>query len=90
MGRIRAALDRAVIGYCTDNHGAPAADRRTASLGGMLAGTAADAGHPAVAAVVSGLGAAAIAADTLFGHPTTPEDGYAGFTADAPKRGWRR
>ena len=90
MGRIRAAVDRAVIGYCTDNYGAPAADRRTATFGGMIASTVAEAGHPAVAAVVSGIGAAAIAADTMFGHPTAPEDGYAGFTADAPKRGWRR
>jgi len=90
MGRIRKAAERAVIEFCTNSHGSPAADRRAATYGGMLSQIAADNGHPVAAAVVSTLGAAAIAVDTMFGHLEPPEGGYAGFTAEAPKRRWFR
>ncbi|KIQ62917.1 hypothetical protein TR51_28955 [Kitasatospora griseola] len=92
MGRIREAAERAVISFCTDKHGGPAADLRAATFGGMLSQAAADHGHPIAAAVVSTLGAAAVAADTMFGHPEQPEGGYAGFTTDGdqPKRRWFR
>ncbi|WP_327067802.1 hypothetical protein [Kitasatospora sp. NBC_01302] len=90
MGRIKDAIDRVVVSYCTDGYGAPAADRRTATGAGMLASTAHNAGHPVAAAVISGLGAAVIVADVVVGHPEPPEDGYASFTTDGekPRRGW--
>ncbi|MEV6207201.1 hypothetical protein [Kitasatospora sp. NPDC051914] len=92
MGRLRQAAERAVTSFCTDRHGAPAADRRAATGGAMLSHLAADHGHPVAAAVISTLGAAAVAADTMFGHAEPPEGGYAGFTTDGdqPKRRWFR
>lgn len=84
MSLIRRAAERAA--------GAMPAHHHASTLMGMASSTIRDADHPVAAVVVSGLGVAAILADSLYAAPEPPQGGYAGFTTDGekPRRGWRR
>ncbi|MFF2074620.1 hypothetical protein ACFVXG_07675 [Kitasatospora sp. NPDC058162] len=84
MGFLRKAADRVAL--------AMPDDRKLSTAIGLASSIAHDADLTTAAAVTSGLGVAAIVAQTLYGPVDPPEDGYAGFTTDGdkPKRGWRR
>ncbi|MFI8454196.1 hypothetical protein [Kitasatospora sp. NPDC085464] len=84
MGILRKAADRVAL--------AMPDDRKLSTAIGLASSIAHDADLTTTATVASGLGAAAIVAQTLYSPAEPPEGGYASFTTDgeSPKRRWRR
>ncbi|MGW2367142.1 hypothetical protein ACWCZ5_16360 [Streptomyces sp. NPDC001667] len=77
MGRIRDAVDRAVIAAVHGGQDEPAGARR-ATVVAAAAGLAANR-HPAVGAVAGGLAAVVVAAESALTECVWPSGEYAGF-----------
>ncbi|MCX5213147.1 hypothetical protein OG689_28430 [Kitasatospora sp. NBC_00240] len=91
MGRFRDSADRLIGAVLVGGQGEPAGARRVTQVASVAARAAADGGHTALAVTVAVIGSAVVATEAvLTGGAVPPEGGYAGFTAEAPKRGSRR
>jgi hypothetical protein len=74
----------ALYGAMNTSDGSPASARRATQLAAVSANAAAEHGHTGTAAVIAGLGAAAVAAEGALSNYVYPPGDYASFREDTP------
>lgn len=79
---IRDLAREALYGAMNTSDGTPASARRATQAASVLAHAASTHGHTGTAAVVAGLGAAAVAAEGALSNYVYPPGEYAGFRED--------
>ncbi|MCX4573098.1 hypothetical protein OHB41_07845 [Streptomyces sp. NBC_01571] len=82
---LRDRAREALYGAMHTDDGSPASARRASQVASTLANAASEHGHNGTAAVITGLGVAAVAAECALSNYVYPPGDYATFREDGTK-----